>query len=366
MTEEKKNLEEGQVYSAVNQGGYVPTYDQWLNDKNNGGQGGAAYLNYINAQNNINAELDRQKTAAMTNYQLARSTYGAEGEAMRSAGLTGGHSDYLDSKAYASAMSNIASAEKTAADNKVKAEQELYKAYENINNTTTNTINKINSELSTYTADDLFGTVYNNSTLSQNDKDTIVQNWRKQQAVDGNFEALTKFNKLTGVSGEDTDIEQVKTAATDKTITDFFTNYTATTPIASDAAAVIDAYSSSNDFKSGNMDTFIKNLAKKYEDEGSGKAYETVRIYGLGTDLDDIGEYFNFRYKTGEKDDEGKDKEEWYRTEIVETYAPGSNMYKLLAAMAGDKKLVKIGEKVYVYANSGGKERWILTDEKIG
>lgn len=107
---------------SVGTNGAPKTYDQFVSEGGAGAES-IAYQNWLNSYNAAEAERKRATNAATAMYDKSRQTYGAMAEQLRASGMQGaGYSDYLDSKAYATMGSQIASANVTSEAAKRQAE----------------------------------------------------------------------------------------------------------------------------------------------------------------------------------------------------------------------------------------------------
>lgn len=108
--------------ASVGTNGAPKTYDQFVSEGGAGAES-IAYQNWLNSYNAAEAERKRATNAATAMYDKSRQTYGAMAEQLRASGMQGaGYSDYLDSKAYATMGSQIASANATSEASKRQAE----------------------------------------------------------------------------------------------------------------------------------------------------------------------------------------------------------------------------------------------------
>jgi hypothetical protein len=329
----------------------VPTYEEWLA---NGGKTNSAYTNYQNSVKEADKRLAESRNAAMTNYALARSNYGAEAEAMRSSGLTGGYSDYLDSKAYALAQGDIASAERTAAETKRDAERDLYTKYDEIaaeEKSKAQELEKIKIDSLGYSPDELYALSKSvNGTISEDEYNTIVNDWITYNEKKGNTSAISEYGKLSGndYSERESKANTVQGQNIDVSGADVNNPVALLTGIPEDSKSEV-----------------VSKLASKYVSDGNA-------MRKTSTDTSDknktkIHGVTNFN--------EGQNITLWNNdnkayTEIKETYTMSSDMGKLLNQIEGnsDSKaaIVILGGVVYVRSNtkSGGAYRWIKTGIK--
>ena len=336
-TQSQNTGETGGAYGAA------PTYEQW---KAQGGASAGAYQSYLDSVKSADKELERQKNAAMTNYELARSNYGAEGEAMRSVGLTGGYSDYLDSKAYALAQGNIASAERTAAEAKRDAESDLYAKYDE----KIQQLEKIKIDSLGYSPDDLYALSKSvGSTLSQAEYDTIVNDWLAYNEKKGNASAISEYSKLSGK--ENNENGSIANAAK---------NIDVSSADANSPTAIIDSLGS---VAQSVKDTVIANVASKFVSDGKTRTYKRDGDFS-GLNNFNKGQKFHFDFAAG-TNMFGKDRIKTEYVDIDTTYEASSNMYKLLEQMANGADILVFNNALYVKGTAkNGETRWIKTDQK--
>lgn len=332
--------------------GGVPTYEQW---KAQGGSSAGAYTSYQNSIKSADEQLERQKNAAMTNYELARSNYGAEAEALRSAGLTGGYSDYLDSKAYALAQGNIASAERKAADTKYQAERDLYAKYDEIaaeEKAKTQQLEQIKIDSLGYSPDQLYALSKSvNGTISEDEYNTIVNDWITYNEKKGNTSAISEYGKLSGkdYSERESKANTVQGQNIDVSGAD-----------ANSPTAIIDSLGS---VAQSVKDTVIANVASKFVSDGKTKTYKHAGNFS-GLNNFNKGQKFHFDFSAG-TNMFGKDRIKTEYVDIDTTYEASSNMYKLLEQMANGANILVFNNALYVKGKAkNGETRWIKTDQK--
>ena len=332
--------------------GAVPTYEQW---KAQGGASAGAYQSYLNSVKSAEEELERQKNAARTNYELARSTYGAEGEALRSAGLTGGYSDYLDSKAYALSQSNIASAERTAAEAKRAAESELYAKYEGLDNK----YKAISEGLYDMDATELYA-LRNSADITGEEYKALVSDWVDYQSKKGNTDVLEEYKKL---SGDEAAFKTGNTSLDDKineaqgvADNDVIDKIDISTAPASDPVS------------------FLSNIPVAKKDEVAVKMAERFLNNGDAVKKTYVGN--NDKKKTRVNHVSEFDEGEWITlwtnnhkayTSIKEVYDKGSDMERILNAIEGNANnsaaIVILNGVVYARTNTknGTAWKWVKT-----